>query len=278
MQIYNHLPLLIKCLHQWKTAPTEQQFLNDYFKPISETTGRFFQRFHESILDLDWEKYREHALKLVPEEQEARLRKHLADIENLFKFKLEGEVFLVGTFEDMDGYARFDRGSHKVYLGVDENYHRPYIDILMTHELTHVARESRPEVWEGFGLNPKMTQKEFQLYQPVIEHLMGEGFSCVVSEILVPREDPWDYVYQTKESLADLYKRGPELDRFVKKQLKDPDGDYGHYYGFHPVFAHYYWAMNWVKKVMHDFAGGDPQKLVTMSSKDFIEHALKFEV
>src|SRR6201999_3644761 len=115
----------------------------------------------------------------------------------LMGFKLEGEAILMGAFTAMDGYARFDRGTHRVFLGVDESHGRGrYLDVLIAHELTHVGRESRPEVGAGFGLNPRRTQAEVTESQPVVEHLMGEGFSCAVSELVVPGEPAWVYAYQ----------------------------------------------------------------------------------
>lgn len=200
-------------------------------------------------------------------------------VEKLFGFELLGDVVLMGAFTAMDGYARFDRGSHTVFLGVDESHGRgQYLDILFTHELTHVARESRPEVWEGFGLNPKMTQEEFTESQPVIEHLMGEGFSCAVSEILVPGQPLWNYAYQSKDSLAQVLEHGPRLDQMIRKELQKADGDYGRLYRIQPVFSHYVWAWQWVKGLIHQFAGGDPKKLVSRCSKDFMDHAMVFRL
>ena len=278
MKIHNHLPLLIDCLSRWKNIPTEKQFTHEYAAPLAETTSDFFEDYHDVLTHLDWAEYRNHALKIDPAAEEIRLRKHIKDVESLFGFNLEGETFLIGSFHGMDGYARFDRGTHKVYLGVDENFHRPYLDILMVHELTHVARESRPEVWEGFGLNPKMTQAEFTENQPVIEHLMGEGFSCAVSEILVPGEPAWEYCYLSESSLQLIHHHRTSLNKIITDELKKPDGDYGRYYGISPSFAHYYWAWQWVKTLIRDQVGGDARKLVSRCSQDFYTHALTFKI
>ena len=185
----------------------------------------------------------------------------------------------MGAFCSMDGYARFTHGTHRVYLGVDESHLKgKYLDILITHELTHVARESRPEVWLGFGLNPKMSNREFTNSQPVVEHLVGEGFSCAVSEILVPGQPEWDYVYQTKESLATVFKNSISLDRIIHKEIQKKDGDYGRLYGIKPTFSHYVWAMHWVKHLLKKYADENPQKMVAQCSKDFIEDALEFKL
>jgi hypothetical protein len=191
MKVHNSIPLFLECLTRWKTRPTEKQFIEEYAKPLHLTVGEFFDDFYEVLLDLDWNVYRTHALQMNAEFEGTRFHKNLELVENLFGFKLEGEVFLLGTFESMDGFARFEHGRHKVYLGLDESFSNgKYLDVLTTHELTHVARESRPEVWQGFGLDPKMSRADFLEYQPVIEHVFGEW---PISLLLTPgfsRTDP----------------------------------------------------------------------------------------
>ena len=285
MKIHNSLPLLVACLKDWETLPTEKEFVERYAKPMEKYAGDFFEDHYSVLAGLDWKAYRDEAMVINPKHEELRVKKHLSDVEGLFEFKLEGDIILCGAFTAMDGYARFDRGGHQVFLGVDESHGRgKYLDVLITHELTHVARESRPEVWEGFGLNPKMTQDEFTESQPVIEHLMSEGFSCAVSEILVPGQDPWGYAYQDRSKLAFIVKNGFAVDKAIHKELRNPDGDYGHLYRSstytprQPIFAHYVWAWQWVKHILRDQMGGDPKKLVARCSKEFMEDALKFEL
>ena len=279
MKVHNSIPLLIDCLNRWKNCPNEKQFIEEYSDPQRKVIGDFFDEFHSELLSLDWKKYREHALKLDPDFEAARFQQNLELVENLFGFKLDGEVFLTGTFEVMDGFARFDRGSHKVFLGLDEGHlNGRYLDVLTTHELTHVARESRPEVWEGFGLSPQMSRADFLEYQPVIEHVFGEGFSCAVSEILVPGEAPWSYTYQTEKSLAQVYKKSAELDRIIKQEMVNPNGDYSGLYGIRPVFSQYVWGNEWVKQLLRDHASDQPRNLVDRSSKGFLPDALVFKL
>lgn len=279
MKIHNHLFHLRECLTRWDVCPNEKLFIQDYATPLSATTLGFFEGYHDVLTDLDWDAYRTHALTIDPEAEEARLVKNIALVEDLFGFKLEGEVFLLGTFQYMDGFARFDRGRHQVFLGVDEDHlNGRYLDVLTTHELTHVARESRPEVWEGWGLNPKMPRADFLEYQPVIEHLVGEGFSCAVSELLVPGEAPWRYAYQNEQSLKLVQKHAKEMDRIIHQEIKNPNGDYGSLYGIRPNFAHYVWAWQWVKQVLKTHADHDPRKLVTLCSKELVQSALEFQL
>jgi hypothetical protein len=279
MKVHNFIPLLLDCLTRWETCPNEVQYLREYAEPTHAAMGNFFDDFYDVLTELDWPRYRAHALTLDPDIEEMRFHKNLDLVEELFGFKLAGEVFLIGTFEYMDGFARFDRGQHKVFLGVDESHlNGRYLDILTTHELTHVARESRAEVWEAFGLDPKMKRDDFLEYQPVIEHVMGEGFSCVISEILIPDEPAWKYTYQTFESLQKIKKESKILDRIIKNEILDKDGDYGRLYGIEPTFAQYVWGYEWVKHLAVKYTRGDASKLVSRSSKEFIEDAIAFEL
>ena len=279
MKVHNTLPLLIACLKRWETVPTEAQFIAEYANPIASVMGDFFEDFHDVLLELNWKKYRDNAITIDPDVEEARFYRNFELVENLFGFKLEGEVFLAGTFLTMDGFARFERGTHKVFLGLDESHAEGrYIDILTTHELTHVARESRPEVWAGFGLDVKMSRADFLEYQPVIEHVFGEGFSCVVSELLVPGEPAWKYTYQSAESLRLVKKRSRELDLAIKAEITDKYGDYGRLYSIRPLFSQYVWGYEWVKKILMEEALGDAKNLVARCSGDFMNSALDYRL
>jgi len=278
MKVHNHLHLLVECLGRWQKCPSERQFIEEYAQPLRKTMGDFFDDFYEVLTGLDWKQYRNQALTINPAFEESRFQENLKKVEDLFGFQLEGEVFLLGTFETMDGFARFERGSHRVYLGMDESHlDGRYLDILTVHELTHVARETRPEVWEGYGLNPKMERSVYLENQSVIEHILGEGFSCAVSEILIPGEEPWKYTYQDVENLERVFQNAEALDRIIKNEILHPDGDYGSFYGIDPIFSHYVWGTEWVKKLLREH-GDDPKKLVARCSKDFIDSALKFQL
>ena len=121
MKIHNCLPLLLDCLRDWEKLPSEEEFVARYAKPMEPFAGDFFEGHYSVLEDLDWATYRQEALGLNSEREELRVKKHLRDVENLFEFKLAGEIILCGAFTAMDGYARFDRGGHQVFLGVEEN-------------------------------------------------------------------------------------------------------------------------------------------------------------
>ena len=294
MKVHNFLPTFIQCMKRWENPPGLDDFVESYYRPMEPLVGVVFDdlakriggNLHSAIEDLNWKKYRTDVLTLDPQFEEDRVRRQIGAVEELFGFRLEGDAILWGSFQCMDGYARFDRGSHRVFLGVDEN-HGPgkYLDVLISHELTHVARESRAEVWKGWGLNPAMTHDEFSENQPVIEHLIGEGFSCAVSEILVGGVEPWNYVYQTEASLARVLKHASSVNEVIHREIQaGSDGDWSRLYnpaGYRPnlpVFTHYVWAWQWAKQLLQDHAQGDPRKIVGVCSKEFVEHALAFEL
>jgi len=295
MQIHNKLKLLLECLERWETLPSREEFEKSYLNPLlpllrpmlEDFTGRFRYSLYDALESLNWEQYRKEALLLSADTEEKRIKQHLAAVEKLFQFELQGEIVLFGAFTFMDGYARFDRGTHRVYLGVDESHNRgAYLDVLHTHELTHVAREAMACVWSGWGLDPKMDHDAFVENQPVAEHLFNEGFSCVVSEILTPGEPPWAYAYQTEDSLAQIIEHAPAIDKVVHAELKKTQekANYGRLYNVSayipemPRYAHYVWAWQWVKQLLKEVAGGDPKKLVGACSKDFVDHALRFKL
>ncbi|MEW6058149.1 MAG: hypothetical protein AB1540_16200 [Bdellovibrionota bacterium] len=293
MQVHNTLPLLLDCLKKWKKTPEWPEFERDYLAPLIPHLKPMLEDFegigrsglYDVVTGLDWPTYREETLALDARKEEQRLRKHIDQVEKLLGVGLKGEVVLFGAFTMMDGYARFDRGTHRVFLGVDESHGRgAYLDVLLTHELTHVARESKASVWEGFGLSPQMTHDEFVLSQPVIEHLFSEGFSCVVSEILNPSCEAWNYVYQTEDSLAQILTHGPAVDRVVHRELKKKKGNYRSLYDTSlfkpemPRYAHYVWAWRWVKEVVETFGKGNVQAVLSRCSQDFMEHSLKFKL
>lgn len=286
MKVYNTLPLFKTLLKKWKSPPSETEFIESYAKPMEKYVGDFFTDFYSEVLRMNWKTYRSKTLECNDEQWEENLKKHIRDVEKLFGIKLAGEAVLFASFHTIDGFARFDQGNHKVYLGIDESHDDGnYLDILMVHELTHVIRESRESVWTGWGLNPKMLRSEFLESQPTIEHLFSEGFSCVISEILVPGEHRWRYCYQTAETYKHILSYGKSVSQRIQTEIKKLNhGDYGNLYNSRsyeprmPEFTHYVWAYLWVKRLMSDIAHNDPKQIVDLCSKGFIDHALEFEI
>lgn len=289
MKIHNFLPVLLESLQKWDRPPALPEFTEHYYHPMSRLLNPAFgsaKSLYSVMREVDWHRYRENTLALDPTREEARVLERLKQVEDLFDLKLRGDIVLFGSFETIDGYARFDRGSHCVYLGVDESHGRGrYLDILEVHELTHVARESRPDVWKGWGLDPSMTHDQFSEYQPVIEHVFGEGFSCAISELLVPGEDPWHYVYQDEADFRKIWQNGEAVDLAVHREIEaGENGDWSRLYNMTsyrprlPVFTHYLWGNEFAKKQIASRGGGDPKLILNRCSKEFLSDARSFRL
>lgn len=290
MQVHNLLPHLLEALAQWQNPPKKKQFAG-FFAPMSRLLAPMLEDFgwhgrdglYEVIKGLDWVAYRKETLKLDPVAEESRVRRIIDQVERCLGLTLQGDVILFGAFTLMDGYARFDQGRHRVYLGVDESHGRgAYLDILIAHELAHVAREPIPEIWSGFNLTPRMSHDDFVKLLPVAEHLLSEGFSCVLSELLNPREPVWHYVYQTEDTLARILEHGPAVDRVVHAHLRDRDASYdslydtGNYLPELPPYAHYVWAWLWASHLLRDLASNNPRQLLRLPAHDLVDDALSF--
>lgn len=288
MKIINFLEGYQNLLKEWKEPPTRKQFEEGYLglmqhwidPMIQDWQNRTGEQFYDwiEINGEEWPGYRDHVLLLNPVSEEKKLAKNIKSVEDKVKFKLEGEAILFGCFKIMDGYARFEQGRHRMFLGFDESYHDDvYINILTTHELTHVARESRESVWKGHGLSLSMTHDDFVKSQPVIEHLMGEGFSCTVSEALVPGEAPWRYCYQDAASYAQILQEKDRVNESIHRAIRD-QVPYHELYRVTPQFAHYAWAHLWTKALLKEKFDGKIEEMVKASSRDFVDHALNFNL
>lgn len=290
------LSLFLECLSRWKSPPSRDAFEKEYIdglrklgveiEGLLEDFGAYRGRsMYEHILGLEWKSYRSHCLEMDAAFEIERLDRSLESIESFFGKKLTGKVTLFGSFLMMDGYARFHRGGHNVFLGVDEDHGRgAYLDILTAHELCHVVRESSASVWKGWGLDPKMTHDDFVEKQPPLEHLMNEGYSCVVSEILNPGHPPHLFTYQSKDSFEKIMEVASGVDRVIHAGIKMPGFSYREWYHTEKYvpevarFAHYVWAWAWVKNLVHTEFGGDARKLAGECSKNWIDHALEFKL
>lgn len=290
MQVLNLLPTLRSCLERWVVTPTEAQFQDEYLGPHQDVLAPLLYDFegyrgftlYSQLADLKWEEYRSKTLKDVHSEaEESGVRHQIKRVEAATGISLGGEVVLFGAFEMMDGYARFHNGQHRVFLGLDEPFISQYAkDILVTHELTHVARESRPEVWGAHGLSHVLDHDHMVEVLPVVEHLFNEGYSCLVSEVLNPDQPAAKYTYQTAASFAIAMQNADSIDAAVRRALTG-----GHYRELYdteqyavgtPRFAHYIWAWQWVKS-LHE-KGLSVQALAREGSQAWVTDALQFSL
>ncbi len=125
-----------------------------------------------------------------------RARRAIEAVERFFGRALAGDMALIAGFGRLDGYARFDRGRHVVYIGVDypeEADH--YLDLIVAHELGHVVREGDPRTWEALGFSIDMSHEEFTERCPFEEHMIGEGLSTALSEAIFPGHGAHEYLF-----------------------------------------------------------------------------------
>jgi len=290
MKIINLIDLQLKIIKSWEQFPSKEQFLKDFFSlghayfvgPLGDLEKNY-ELFQSNASD--WQEYREQVLKLKSCEEEAKIKINIDKVEHFFNIKLVGEVVLFVMFSYIDGYARFHEGTHRVFIGLTfPPPHPDYYDVLETHELTHVARESRPENWLSWGLQPNQKNEEFIQKQPALEHLFGEGFSCAVSELLNPGINIWEYVYQSKDGYELILKNADEVNRVIHEAIIQEEKTPGsfHYFKFYsedtynpplPLFTQYVWAYAWVKELLKK---NTPQNLLTVCSKDLRSYALDF--
>jgi hypothetical protein len=129
-----------------------------------------------------------------------RARATVDRVEEYFGRKLDADLVLLAGFGRIDGYARFERGRHVVYIGVD--YPDPadhYLDLIIAHEVGHVYREGDPGTWTSLSLDIDMTHDQFTERCPFEEHMLGEGLSTALSEQIYPGYPLHEYLYFTRE-------------------------------------------------------------------------------
>jgi hypothetical protein len=290
MQVINLIPKLRECLDRWTVVPSEKEFLEDYVAPNQEILAPLLYDFegyrgftlYSQLGKLPWDEYRAKTLRdLDARAEEANVRHQMAQVTRVTGIDLEGEVVLFGAFRLMDGYARFHNGRHRVFLGLDEPFVSTHArDILVSHELAHVARETRPEVWGAHGLSHVLDHDHMVEVLPVVEHLFNEGFACLVSEDLNPNQPASKYTYQTAESFQMALTNADSIDATVKRAIEG-----GHYRELYdteqyavgtPRFAHYIWAWQWVKS-LHK-RGLSFAALTKEGSATWITDALQFRL
>ncbi len=211
-----------------------------------------------------------------------RARGTLRAVELFFDARLEGDLVLFGGFGRMDGYARFDRGKHVVYRGLaydgglagtDTSEGDRYFDILIAHELGHVVREGRGDVWEAYGERPDMTHDEFVERVPFEEHMLGEGLSTALSEAIYPGAGTAAYLYYEPGEMAWCEAHEKE----IAATLRPLYGTRGEHYAFYaedavapgsPERVPYYWGYRLVKNALA--AGSDLRTLFASSAADLL--------
>ena len=146
MKIHNFLPEFTDCVKRWKKVPSLKEFLEQYYNHLAPLTDMIFDgpELYEVLTELNWDRYRSGVLDLNPDKEYQRVLAHLKSVEQLFGQTLHGEIVLFGSFETIDGYARFEKGSHR------------YFDDPRTHSRgARVSARSLAGVWTKSKNDPR---------------------------------------------------------------------------------------------------------------------------
>jgi len=151
-----------------------------------------------------------------------------------------------------DGITVYSQGTPVVFIGVDyPGADIEYIQLIASHELSHVARDTIPGLMEAYGAHIKMSQKEILSLTPFKEHFIGEGLATLFSSLLFPGKRRRDYLFYgdeaykwcfenfkiIEEKILDSAQSRGNLGRFYRKDAlcKGSVGREDYFFGFHIV-------------------------------------------
>lgn len=180
-------------------------------------------------------------------------------IENFFGTPLIGEIVLIPSMGEIDGFARFEQGRHTVMLGIDfPDASLDYLRALTAHELSHVYRDHSPDVW-GFLGKPlrEISREDYLEATTAREHLVSEGLATLTSQAIFPNIPLHDHHYYDKEEMDWCLNHIEKIDQTLKKCLDSAQPDPWKFYSpgvitqDAPSRTHYFWAARkidaWIK-------------------------------
>ena len=180
-------------------------------------------------------------------------------VEQYFGAPLSGELVLIPSMGEVDGFARYDHGHHTVMLGIDfPDASLDYLRALTAHELSHVYRDHSPEVWAFLGKPLKeISRNEYLEATTGREHLVSEGLATLTSQMIFPEVHLHDHHYYERKEMDWCLANEAKINKALEACLKLLDPDPWKFYG-HGVVArgapsrtHYYWAAQkinaWIK-------------------------------
>lgn len=163
--------------------------------------------------------------------------------------ELPGLLIYAPSYGEFDGFARYDRGGHAVLLGIDfPDADFDYLRALTAHELSHVHRDHRPDVWRHIGKPlSEVSRSEYLEAGSAQEHLVSEGLATLFSQALYPEIPPSVHHYYDAAEWQWCEEHGEDIHRSLLKSLQG-DGDVWSYYSpsrvapGSPSRTQYYWA------------------------------------
>jgi hypothetical protein len=180
-------------------------------------------------------------------------------VENFFKTTLHGDLVLIPSMDQVDGFARYDLGHHIVMLGIDfPDASIEYLRALTAHELSHVFRDHAPDVWK-FLKKPlmKVSRNEYLEATTAREHLVSEGLATLTSQTIFPEVPLHEHHYYHPKEMSWCLDHSAKINEALENCLMSPDPDPWQFYNSgviaknSPSHAHYYWAASkidaWIK-------------------------------
>ncbi len=174
----------------------------------------------------------------------------VARVEQIFATPLAGELVLIPSMGEVDGFARFDRGQHTVMLGIDyPDASLDYLRALTAHELSHVYRDHSPEVWSFLGKPlSEVSRDEYLEATTGREHLVSEGLATLASQLIYPQVQIHEHHYYFPEEMSWCLANDAKINKALEACLRSPEPDPWRFYATGvvakgaPSRTHYYWA------------------------------------
>ena len=197
--------------------------------------------------------FQEHQTEAMAETAEnylLQVKEVVEKVENHFSCSLPGELVLIPSMGEVDGFARYDSGHHTVLLGIDfPEGSLEYLKALTAHELSHVYRDHCPKVW-GFLGKPlaQISRNEYLEATSGREHLVSEGLATLNSQAVYPEIPKHLHHYYDERELSWCEQNQFQIDQALKACLKQNDPDPWQFYSpgsvarGSPSRTHYYWA------------------------------------
>ncbi|PIR73164.1 MAG: hypothetical protein COU40_03875 [Candidatus Moranbacteria bacterium CG10_big_fil_rev_8_21_14_0_10_35_21] len=286
IKIHNLIPDFIRFIEALeKGEDFDYAFKKYYFSPNQKVLKPFYgdvKKIEKGFSDFEKEfnlkKAKQRLEKIkergCPEQAEKIIKK----AEKFYQKKLTGEMVLFFSFSFVDGYTRFNKGKNTIYIGMDlPETEEDYYNILISHELNHLTRDSQEKILKSFGASKKLSHKAYLKKMTFAEHLVNEGLASYFSSRMFPNRKPWQYVYYSKRQYDWCQKNQLKIEKKIKQSLR-ANSDWGGFYQENfiekgsPEMTQYFFGINLIKKAVKKY---HLQKLTSMPAEKIVSEFIK---
>lgn len=203
-------------------------------------------------------------------------------VEDALGVSLPGELVLVPSMGQLDGFARYERGHHTVMLGIDyPDASHDYLRALTAHELSHVYRDHQPEIW-GFLGKPlsQVSREEYLEASTGHEHLVSEGLATLFSQYVFTDVAIHDHHYYFPEEMKWCADHDAKIDAALRNCLNAAEPDPWQFYSpgsvaqGSPSRTHYYWAAKELAQAIRMTPGLDIIRAHGVQAKELLQRTL----